>query len=502
MPESKLIQEKEDLVKSLASGAIWVTLGMFLARILGYAIRASFAHIYGVERYGSINTTVSITTIFAFFALAGLNTGLPRQISFYRAKNKLKQASIYIFSAYKISILSGLLFGLILYVNADFFAQKLFRTPELGTLFKIFSVGIPLFVLVEINTSILKGLKLMFQFSLYHDMLRFGFTLLFVISFGIIGSSFLLTSTAYLISYLLIIIITFIMLSTKHHVFNTYKLRWTKFDTDLLLFSVPLLLSGIFWMLLERTDTIIIGIFLDQTYVGLYNAAIPIGQMILMIRQSFSPVILPLLTELFSKNKRNDLALMYYLSAKWTAILSIPLFISMLMKPEFFIRLIFGSEFISASTILQIVIFGFFIHTIVGPTSNLLIILGKTKLAMQNSVLAFLISILSNIILIPKFQLIGAAISSLCTYTAYNIMCFIQVYQTIHLQPFRLLHLKFAIAGIIPVPVFYLQSYIRSDLITLIIYGSAYVSLLVILRAIKAEDKIILNTIRNKFKLK
>lgn len=502
MPESKFIHEKASLVKTLASGAIWVTTGMFLARIIGYAIRAVFAQLYGVERYGFINTALSMIMIFSMIALAGLNTGLPRQVSFYRAKRKFEQTSIYIFSAYKISIISGVVFGFILYLNADFFADTLFRTPELEPLFKIFSLGVPLFVLLEINTSILKGLKRMFQFSLYHDILRFGFILVLVLVFGLAKSSFLLTSASYLISYLLIVIITLVILISNTDIIKFYRLRWTKFDRDLLFFSMPLLLSGIFWMLLSRTDTIIIGIFLDQHYVGLYNAAIPIGQMILMIRQAFSPIILPLLTELLSKNQKDDLSLMYYLSAKWTTILSIPIFISMLFMPQFFIRLIFGSNFIPAAPILQIVILGYFLHTIVGPTSNLLIILGKTKLAMQNSVMAFVFNIIMNIFLIPRYQLIGAAISSASTYLFYNVMCFIQVYRSIHVQPFRLLYLKFVLAGLLPIPILFFRTHIASDPIILIMYGTLYIVFLILLKAVKSEDKIIFSAIRQKVKFR
>ena len=502
MPESKLIHEKQTLVKTLASGAIWVTMGMMLARILGYIIRASIAQMYGVKLYGFINTSLSMIMIFSMISLAGLNTGLPRQISFYQAKLKYKLSFIYIASAYKISIITGILSGLLLYFNSDFIALHVFKTPDLSIYLKIFSLGVPLFVLMEINTSIFKGLKRMFQFSLYHDILRFGFILVFVLIFGLAKSSFVLTSTSYIISYFLIVVITSLQLIYKFKLLKFPKLRWSKFDNDLILFSVPLLMSGIFWMLLSRTDTLIIGIFLDQNFVGLYNAAIPIGQMILMVRQAFSPIVLPLLTELLSKNKKDDLSLMYYLSAKWTTILSMPIFISMFIKPEFYLKFIFGSEFISAAPILKIVIFGFFIHTVVGPTSNLLIILGKTRIAMINSVLAFVLSICMNVILIPKFQLIGAAITSLCTYLFYNLLCFIQVYKTIQTQPFKPLHLKFLIAGLIPIPVFYLQSYIKTDLMAIALYGILYILGLFLLKAVKSEDKIILRTIFKKIGLK
>ncbi|MEE4310898.1 MAG: flippase [candidate division KSB1 bacterium] len=495
MPSKENIEASRSLIGKLASGALWVITGMFIARVFGYAIRAAIAHFYGVEMYGFINTAQSLMMIFAMLALAGLNTGLPRQISFYKAQKQDKKLKQYIASGLKLGIIFSIVMGSIYYLSSDYLSSRVFNTPELEIYFKIFSFTVPLYVLFELNTSVFKGLKQMSQFTLFHEILRFGFIFILLIGASICRRSFTLTSSAYPVSFFLIDIITFYIIIKHLKLGRMNSYRWTPIDKDLLSFSIPLLFSGIFWMLLARTDTILIGAYLNQKYVGLYNAAVPIGQLILMVRQAFSPIILPLFTELVSKKDRKNLLLMYYIVAKWTTILSLPIFISMLILPKFFIWIVFGRQFLPSASVLQIVIIGFFIHTIMGPTSNLIVILGKTRLAMINSMIAVIISVGLNIILIPRFQLTGAAISSVASYLTFNLLGFFQVYRLLKVQPFRPLHLKYLLASLLPVPILLNSPIINSDLIPLLLYSIAYIGLLIIFKSFKTEDKVVLEAI-------
>ena len=500
MPQIEKINTNKKLITSLAGGMLWVILGMLAARVLGYAIRAVIANVYGVEQYGFINTGLSLMMIFAMISIVGLNTGISRQISYYRAKSDLKKVYKQIFSAYKITILISTILGIILFITSKFIANTVFKTPELTIVLKIFAFGIPLYNVLEINTSIFKGLKQIFKFTLFHDLLRFLFLFIFIMLASFIEKSFVIVILAYPLSFALIDIISFIILNRKTGLIVWDRLGLSLSDKELLMLSVPLMLGGIFWLLLPRTDTIIIGVLLDQASVGLYNAAVPIGQLILLIRQALSPIVLPLFTELFAKDDKDSLSLMYYISVKWTAMLSIPLFVSMMILPQFYISMIFSREFLASIPILRIIIVGYFLHTLVGPTSNLLVILGDTKKTMINSIIAFICSVGFNLILIPKYKLIGAGISSVISFNIFNILCFLQVYQKIRIQPFRLIHLKFAIAGIIPIPILYFINITKSHLIAILLYFIAYILFLILTRAIKNEDKIVINVIKNRFK--
>ncbi|MHA1755962.1 MAG: flippase [Promethearchaeota archaeon] len=492
--------KRNNLLKTLAVGVIWGIFGMLLSRIFGYGIRALIAHHYGVENYGIINTAQSLMIILSFIALVGMNTGLPRQISFFLAKSENEKVRAFIFSALKLCSVFSLIAGFVLFSLAEYLGTKVFNSPQIKPFIVVFAVGIPLYVLYELITSIFKGLKWISYFTLLHDILRFTIILVLIFLISLLNKPFIFVALTYPSTYLILIIFSIYLIIRKTDLFKFFAFnKLNSVDKEILNFSFPLMLSGIFWMILPRTDTILIGSFLDQRMVGLYNAAVPIGQLILIIRQSFSPIILPLFTELFAHQNQKELSVLYLFSAKWTMLLCLPLFLSMLLLPKFYIWLVFGKKFLEASTILQIVIFGYLIHTIIGPSSNLLIISGRTRLALLNSIIAFIVSITLNIILIPELKLMGAAISSLCSYFTYNFLSFIQVYKYLHLQPFRFIHIKIIVAALVPIPILFSAQYLKFDFSAIIIYFFFYFIVLFIFRVFKEEDKILLSNLLKRF---
>jgi O-antigen/teichoic acid export membrane protein len=174
----------------------------------------------------------------------------------------------------------------------------------------------------------------------------------------------------------------------------------------------------------------------------------------------------------------------------------------MIIAPEFYIQLIFGSEFLSAMPVLQIISIAYFIHTIAGPASNMIVIIGKTRLAMINAFIAFLISITANIILIPRIGILGAGIAALISFVVYNSLSIIQIYHYLKAQPFRVLYVKFIAAGLIPA--FFLiavKGYINIYILVLVYFVSYFV-VLVLLNAIKEEDRLVWRSIKNRISKK
>ena len=500
MPQKEHIIKDEKLIKSLASGAFWVIIGMIIARILGYAVRSVIAHFFGLESYGMVNTALAMMTLISMISIAGLNTGLPRQISFYRVRTNFTNVRAMTNAAIKCGFIGGILGGVFLFLSSNFLAREYFKNENLAIILQIFSIGIPAFVLFEIHTSILKGYKKILQFAFYHDILRFVLILTFFLILGYSGKSIIYSGFCYSITYFLIILLIFFSFRKNINLSSIFNFKPNNTDLKLLRFSIPLMLSGIFWLIIPRLETVLIGGYLDQEAVGIYSAAIPVAQLILVIRQAFSPIILPLFTELLSAQKISELNLLYYISAKWTTLFAIPVFASMLLLPDFFINLIFGDQFLVAAPLLQIILIGYLIHTIIGPTSLLLIIAGKTKLVMINSITASIITVVLNIILLPVLGLIGTALISAFTYFIYNLLHFIQVYKLLKIQPFRPLHIKFMIAGILPLPLLIQNWFPIHPLIAMFCYTVLYFLILFLLKSFKSEDMVLINAFKKRFK--
>ena len=182
--------------------------------------------------------------------------------------------------------------------------------------------------------------------------------------------------------------------------------------------------------------------------------------------------------------------------------LVLPLFISMLVFPNFYINLIFGAEFVTAIPVLRTIIIGYVFHVIMGPLSNILIIAGHTKKAMLNSLVALVVSITLNLILIPRLSLLGAAISVVFAFITFNLLCFIHVYRQIKIKPFRLLYFKFIVSAILPVAFIYKLVPFENMFFSIILYFLSYVVLVILFRSVKKEDMVVIDAIKRRVRRK
>ncbi len=260
-------------------------------------------------------------------------------------------------------------------------------------------------------------------------------------------------------------------------------------------FSWPLMLASIIHMFLYRIDILLIGHFMDQASVGFFNAAVPIGQLLTIIISSFSPFLLPAMTEYFAAKDMKNLSKIFSISTKWIFLLTIPAFSLMFFFPDFFLAIIFGSEYVQAASALQIVAVGFLLAASVGPTGNFLIVIGKTHLNMINNFVAVIINVLLDIILIPKLGIIGAAVGTAIAYTFLNILALAEIFWYYKIQPYTWVYLRVTILALLlgfALSQFYNPEKLWTGFIFFLLYGLLYLLGLKFTRCLNPDDEIIL----------
>ncbi|EMA06585.1 polysaccharide biosynthesis protein [Haloarcula vallismortis ATCC 29715] len=122
-----------------------------------------------------------------------------------------------------------------------------------------------------------------------------------------------------------------------------------------------------------------------------------------------------------------------------------------LFFPNEIITLFFGSEFTVGSLALSILAFGFFFHSITGPTSDIVKAIDASRLVMVDGAVAALVNFILNIILVPQFDYIGAAIATTSSYALLNGLYSYQVYTRTGAHPFSKKYLLLITLTAIPV---------------------------------------------------
>ena len=193
--------------------------------------------------------------------------------------------------------------------------------------------------------------------------------------------------------------------------------KWT-FDRKQAIYlvkqSFPLLLSGAAVIVYTKIDQVMIGNMIDKSSVGFYAVAGKFVEICLFIPTILCQTMTPILVNTYQTSRNNYLEKiqLFMNITVWGTIIVCSL-ISAISIP--LIRYTFGLHFISASSILQIMIFKVIGYAHAQVTGTMIIIEKKQKLVVLRNIIGCIIVIGLNLILMPKYGVIGAAISSVIT---------------------------------------------------------------------------------------
>tara|TARA_B110000263_G_C15151284_1_gene437996 strand:- start:190 stop:834 length:645 start_codon:yes stop_codon:yes gene_type:complete len=127
---------------------------------------------------------------------------------------------------------------------------------------------------------------------------------------------------------------------------------------------------------------------------------------------------------------------MYSIVSKWIFIPTFPIFLALFFFPEVLIQFFFGNAYISGSVGLSILSIGFLFNAITGLNETTLLALGKTKYLLFNSTVAGILNIILNILLIPEYSFVGAAIATTVSYVCINLLNSMALYRMTGILPF------------------------------------------------------------------
>jgi O-antigen/teichoic acid export membrane protein len=156
------------------------------------------------------------------------------------------------------------------------------------------------------------------------------------------------------------------------------------------------------------------------------------------------------------------------------------------------------------SAALIILAFSAILDISTGICGSIIDMTGYTKLKMFNSTIRVIILVSSNLILIPRFGLIGAATASLLGISVLNIMRMVQVWIIFNLIPYNRSFIKPLFGGIIAILLTWSLIQLFPPYTNLLLAGaegvlgcSIYVGLIILL-GISSEERTILRKIKSR----
>jgi len=487
-------------LKTIAKGAGLVLIGMIISKFISFLYLIFVARYFGVQDYGMFSLVIAVIGVVSVLAVLGLPTAVTRFVSYYESKKSKHKTKGIVIGSLKMSLLLSTAITIILILFSDLIAFYLFHdsTGKMSPLIKIMSLSIPFYSLFTISNSASVGLKKV-EHKVYTEYISQNLLkLVFTFIFGIIGLGVIGIGLGWAVSIMLTGLLAAYLLNRIFPLKG--KIKAPNMKTELMKFSFPLLLISFLGVIVTYADSIMIGFFKNPESVGIYNAAMPVAQILMAPSAIIVSLLLPVFSEAYVKKGIEDVKKIFITVSKWSFYMAFPFLILFITFPSFILSFIFSNAFFGnniamGSMTLVLLSCGYFVTFITQPIINLFYLLKKNKVLLIISAIGGLTNFLLNLALIPEYGIIGASSALLVSYLLNSVIFVAMAWRYTGTTGFSLDYSKSIIAVLVSISISMLLKGHISFIFIGIAYFGFYTVLLLLLKGFSKADKEIFNAI-------
>lgn len=366
------------------------------------------SRILGTEGIGIYSYTYSVVYYFMLFAMLGLNNYGNRQIA--RVRDDYKKLAETFTSIYIMQLLISSIMIIAYIIYLTFFVKNNLNIATIQIIYLISTAldinwlffGLEKFKLTVTRNTIIKLITVLCFFIFVKER-----TDLYLYTIIMSGSTFIsqLSLWPYIKKY------------TKF-----VKVRLTDVVKHLkpcLILFIPVISVSLYKIM----DKLMLGNMANMEQVGLYENAEKIVNVIVALITALGTVMLPKISNLIANKKYEEGKQYIKKSIDFTMIFSIPIVFGIMAVATTFAPIFFGDEFKASGEILQYLsVTTIFISIANIIRTQYLIPYGKDKSYIISVVIGAIVNIIINILLIPKYNAIGAAIGTV--FAEFSVMLY------------------------------------------------------------------------------
>ena len=435
------------LTKQVARGGGIVAIGSVIGKICNFALQLLLGRVLGTGAYGLYALGFSVTSIASSISSLGLQNGIVRFVSIYRGEGDKARIKGTLVLALTISLISSIIVAGLLFVFSRPISIRIFNKPDLVSVLRIFALSLPFYVLMTMTSFSARAFLKMGHAVVITAVSRPITNILlvglaFLLGFRLRGAIY-----GFLASCILSALLGLYFLYRIFPEIST-SLQYKPETRKLLLFSLPVLISGIATAFLFQVDRLMLGWLGTSSEVGIYNAAATISVQMGVITQALSTISSPMIADLHNRGRKKELKHVFQTTTRWGFISSIPLFLVFVLFSNN-LMLLFGPAFSRGAFALVLLSSATFIMAVRGPTVALLIMSGKQKLELLNTLALMSLNIVLNFWFIRLWGLIGAAIATATSIGLLSIVRLLEVKSLLGMQPYNHKYIKPLLSGVI-----------------------------------------------------
>ena len=426
----------------VTNGASVVVAGTLAGMVLTLAGRGLFTRTYEPGEYGLFSLSFTIASILTVVASLGLWNGIARQVAYYGARDSddgMAAGSIITWGLVS-SGAAGTVVAIGLFALAEPMAAA-FGHPEYALAFRVAAVAIPFLALIRVATAIFRGFSRTRELVAFQELFQkgcFPLLLVVVVSLGwgvapalyVFPVSLAATAVAYL---------AYVFYDDPGQFRRDIRrsLGQPRDGYDLLAFSFPLMFASLLIQIMTWTDILMLGYFANAETVGIYDSVRPLIQLISVVWGSMTFLYTPLVSEFHAVGASDHIRRAYFVLTKWFASVTFPLVFVFVLFPTLVLTAVFGPAYGGGAMALQILAIAYFIGNVMGPNGATLMAIGRTRIVMWANFVAAATNVILNLVLIPEYGIIGAAVATGIALVVRNSLRVVILYRISRTHSFK-----------------------------------------------------------------
>lgn len=366
--------------------------------VLGFLNSILINRTLGVELRGEYTTITNWANLIQLFLNLGIGSAYPA------IKRRYPEKSKPIFST--LVLIIAVIYAIIFFIISIFFDNDTKYILIIAYTYTIES----LIIFIALVENVIQKNRINIITAAIHTIV-----LLFIFLF--FKSKLYIVLWAVIIDYI-ILGIGLIIYNRMWHI--DFSLINRKILGETFKIAIPAMFMNMLMYLNYHADILFLSTMTKDSYVvGLYGTAVTLGNMIWILPDAFKDI-------LFNRAAKKDNPMEIMIAIVVNIMLCIIVLIVFIIFGKWFLGFMYGKDFIAAYPLVLLLFIGTFPMILYKLIHPIYIANGKTGIVVFLLFIAVVVNFIGNIILIPLYSGVGAAIASIISYMICGIAFFIK----------------------------------------------------------------------------
>ena len=442
---SPVTTETDSAVVSVAKGGGFLAAGSLFDYVARFVVALVMARVLGVDDYGAYNLSVSLAFVVAGVANLGLDAAMERYLAVFTRRGDSGGVRGTLRLGVGVSLIGAIVTSAIFYLTAPSIAAATADSASVVPLFRLAALAVPILTMTTVLSAAARGFLRMDHSSFAEKVVQPLVRTVLIVGLAVVGFDARAAVVIFLGSFAAALVVL-VRLISQRVAAEPGPAVVRPHVKEIAAFSFPFWLAGMLTQVRKNVQPVLLGVFNNLASVGIFSVASSAQLVGHAVYLSISKSLRPILAGVLDAGDHAAAQRLYRTTTRWTILTNLPLFVMTVLYPSVILS-VFGESFTAGASALVILAFGELASVGTGTCGTVIDMSGYNRVKVINKFVWVGLSLGLNVVLIPRYGIIGAASAAVGATASIQFIRVIEVWRLAGLTPWDRLTLKPLTAG-------------------------------------------------------